>query len=78
MQHVINGKKMLLVFKHTIFPLIIQQDNLPPMFKNELVIEREATLQLRPSMEALRREAQDLDIQIRQLQVKFIPIVDFK
>ncbi|CRL05816.1 CLUMA_CG018842, isoform A [Clunio marinus] len=43
-------------------------DNLPPTFKNELIIEREASLQLRPSLEALRREAQDLDAQIRQLQ----------
>ncbi|KAG5670352.1 hypothetical protein PVAND_000626 [Polypedilum vanderplanki] len=43
-------------------------DNLPPTFKNELVIEREASLQLRPSLEALRREAQDLEIQTRQLQ----------
>lgn len=46
-----------------------QQDNLPPIFKNELIIEREASLQIRPSLEALRREAQDLDAQIRQLQV---------
>lgn len=48
----------------------LQQDNLPPIFKNELIIEREATLQLRPSLESLRREAQDLDVQIRQLQVR--------
>ena len=47
------------------------QDNLPPIFKNELIIEREASLQLRPSLEALRREAQDLEAQIRQLQVKW-------
>lgn len=48
------------------------QDNLPPTFKNELIIEREASLQLRPSLEALRREALDLDVQIRQLQVRAI------
>lgn len=40
------------------------------MFKNELIIEREASLQIRPSLEALRREAQDLEAQIRQLQVR--------
>lgn len=39
------------------------------MFKNELVIEREASLQLRPSLEALRREQLDLEGQTRQLQV---------
>lgn len=50
----------------------VQQDNLPPTFKNELIIEREASLQLRPSLEALRREAQDLDVQIRQLQVRIM------
>lgn len=48
----------------------IQQDNLPPLFKNELIIEREASIQLRPSLDALRREAQDLEAQIRQLQVR--------
>lgn len=55
---------------------LCQQDNLPPTFKNELIIEREASLQLRPSLEALRREAQDLDAQIRQLQVKIRNIND--
>lgn len=53
----------------------LQQDNLPPLFKNELIIEREATLQLRPSLESLRREAQDLDVQIRQLQVRIMMMV---
>ncbi|CAO1427466.1 unnamed protein product [Diamesa serratosioi] len=43
-------------------------DNSPPTFKNELIIERGASLQLRPSLEALRREAIDLETQIRQLQ----------
>lgn len=46
------------------------QDNSPPTFKNELIIERGASLQLRPSLEALRREAVDLETQIRQLQVR--------
>jgi hypothetical protein len=45
------------------------QENLPPMFKNELVIDRDASLQIRPSLEALRREAKELDAQIQQLQV---------
>lgn len=50
-------------------PSFIMQDNLPPALKNELVIERDASLQLRPSLEALRREAKDLEIQMQQLQV---------
>lgn len=54
------------------FSFYVLQDNLPPTFKNELIIEREASLQIRPSLEALRREAQDLDAQIRQLQVKMM------
>lgn len=50
----------------------LPQDNLPPIFKNELIIERDSSLQLRPSLESLRREAQDLDVQIRQLQVRIL------
>lgn len=46
----------------------ILQEN-TPIFKNELIIERESSVQLRPSLEALRREQLDLDAQTRQLQV---------
>lgn len=40
-----------------------------PVFKDELVVDRGATIQVRPSLEALRRESQELEIQIKQLQV---------
>lgn len=43
-------------------------DNSPPPFRNELVIERNSSVQLRTSLEALKREAADLEMQIRQLQ----------
>lgn len=49
--------------------LLPLQDSAIPALKNELVIERGASLQLKPSLDALNREAQDLDAQIRQLQV---------
>lgn len=45
------------------------QENLPPPLRNELVVERGASIQVRPSLEALKREAADLEMQIRQLQV---------
>ncbi|XP_055687714.1 uncharacterized protein LOC129792563 isoform X8 [Lutzomyia longipalpis] len=43
-------------------------ENLPPPLRNELVVERGASIQVRPSFEALKREAADLEMQIRQLQ----------
>uniref|UniRef100_A0A336LMM8 CSON012985 protein n=1 Tax=Culicoides sonorensis TaxID=179676 RepID=A0A336LMM8_CULSO len=39
-----------------------------PIFKNELVLERGGALTLRPSLEQLKREAIELETQIRQLQ----------
>lgn len=45
------------------------QDQSPVPLKNELIIERNASLQVRPSIEALKREAVEIDLQIRQLQV---------
>ncbi|KAL5288901.1 hypothetical protein ACFFRR_009227 [Megaselia abdita] len=39
-----------------------------PLLRNELVFERHSSLQLRPAMESLKREANDLEIQIRQIQ----------
>ncbi|XP_055619189.1 uncharacterized protein LOC129764288 isoform X3 [Toxorhynchites rutilus septentrionalis] len=39
-----------------------------PGFKNGLVVEKGASIQVRPSLEALKRESQDLEIQIKQLQ----------
>lgn len=46
------------------------QDQSPIPLKNELIFERNASLQMRPSVEALKREASDIELQIRQLQVK--------
>lgn len=46
------------------------QDQSPIPLKNELIIERNSSLQMRPSVEALKREASDIELQIRQLQVK--------
>uniref|UniRef100_A0A8W7PV55 Uncharacterized protein n=1 Tax=Anopheles coluzzii TaxID=1518534 RepID=A0A8W7PV55_ANOCL len=43
-------------------------DPMLPVFKDELVVDRGATIQVRPSLEALRRESQELEIQIKQLQ----------
>ncbi|XP_058123240.1 uncharacterized protein LOC131264996 [Anopheles coustani] len=43
-------------------------DPMVPVFKDELVVDRGATIQVRPSLEALRRESQELEIQIKQLQ----------
>uniref|UniRef100_A0A903XXH7 SH3 and cysteine-rich domain-containing protein 3 n=1 Tax=Anopheles gambiae TaxID=7165 RepID=A0A903XXH7_ANOGA len=43
-------------------------DPMMPVFKDELVVDRGATIQVRPSLEALRRESQELEIQIKQLQ----------
>uniref|UniRef100_A0A182SN29 Uncharacterized protein n=1 Tax=Anopheles maculatus TaxID=74869 RepID=A0A182SN29_9DIPT len=39
-----------------------------PVFKDELVVDKGASIQVRPSLEALRRESQELEIQIKQLQ----------
>lgn len=44
------------------------KDTSPPPLKNELVVERNASIQIRPSLEALKRESLDLESQIRQLQ----------
>lgn len=43
-------------------------DNSPPILRDELVVERNSSLQLRPALESLKREAADLELQIRQLQ----------
>lgn len=44
------------------------QENIPPPLKDELVIDRLSAVQVRPSHDALRKEANDLDSQIRQIQ----------
>uniref|UniRef100_A0A182MQK9 F-BAR domain-containing protein n=1 Tax=Anopheles culicifacies TaxID=139723 RepID=A0A182MQK9_9DIPT len=43
-------------------------DPMLPVFKDELVVDKGASIQVRPSLEALRRESQELEIQIKQLQ----------
>ncbi|XP_052860404.1 uncharacterized protein LOC128267575 isoform X2 [Anopheles cruzii] len=43
-------------------------DPMAPAFKDELVMDRGASIQVRPSLDALRRESQELEIQIKQLQ----------
>ncbi|XP_044736642.1 uncharacterized protein LOC123298621 [Chrysoperla carnea] len=42
--------------------------NIPPPLKNELVIDRLASVQIKPSLDALRKEQQDLETQIKQIQ----------
>lgn len=59
-------------FKFHLFYLFKNKDGNPPFFKNELVIERGGTLVLRPSLEQLKREAAELETQIRQLQVSWL------
>ncbi|XP_037047870.1 uncharacterized protein LOC119082453, partial [Bradysia coprophila] len=48
--------------------VLAYSDQSPIPLKNELIIERNASLQMRPSVEALKREASDIELQIRQLQ----------
>lgn len=44
------------------------QENIPPPLKDELVIDRLSAVQVRPSNDALRKEAGELEAQIRQIQ----------
>lgn len=53
------------------FVCLKKKKDSPPLFKNELILERNATMQQRPALETLKREALDLETQIRQLQVSF-------
>ncbi|XP_071050328.1 guanine nucleotide exchange factor VAV2 isoform X10 [Onthophagus taurus] len=43
-------------------------DSIPPPLRDELVIDRLSAVQVRPSFDALKREATDLEVQIRQIQ----------
>ncbi|XP_068897066.1 uncharacterized protein Stacl isoform X7 [Tenebrio molitor] len=49
-------------------PQDIQNDNIPPPLKDELVIDRLSAVQVKPSHDVLRKEAADLEAQIRQIQ----------
>lgn len=62
-------------FPYFFFSLHTTKDGNPPIFKNELVLDRGGTLVLRPSMDQLKREAAELETQIRQLQVNFFVLV---
>nr|XP_029728857.1 uncharacterized protein LOC109418473 isoform X5 [Aedes albopictus] len=44
------------------------QDQTGYALRNELVVDKGASIQVRPSLEALKRESQELEIQIKQLQ----------
>ncbi|CAH1154321.1 unnamed protein product [Phaedon cochleariae] len=46
----------------------LTNENIPPPLKDELVIDRLSAVQIKPSHEALRKESQDLELQIRQIQ----------
>ncbi|GJQ87483.1 hypothetical protein Trydic_g19242 [Trypoxylus dichotomus] len=46
----------------------IPTDSIPPPLKDELVIDRLASVQVKPSFDALRKEAADLEVQIKQIQ----------
>ncbi|KRT84210.1 hypothetical protein AMK59_2153, partial [Oryctes borbonicus] len=46
----------------------IPTDSIPPPLKDELVIDRLASVQVKPSFDALRKEATDLEVQIKQVQ----------
>ncbi|XP_017768870.1 PREDICTED: uncharacterized protein LOC108557011 isoform X5 [Nicrophorus vespilloides] len=43
-------------------------ENIPPPLKDELVIDRLSAVQVKPSHDALRKQAIELDAQIRQIQ----------
>ncbi|GLV34333.1 Stac-like [Carabus blaptoides fortunei] len=45
-----------------------QNENIPPPLKNELVVDRLAAVQVKPSHDALKKEALDLEVQIKQVQ----------
>lgn len=46
----------------------VQTDSIPPPLKDELVIDRLASVQVKPSFDALKKEAADLELQIKQIQ----------
>lgn len=47
--------------------LLFQNTMLPPALKNELVLDRLASIQVRAQFEGLRKEGQDLEVQCKQL-----------
>lgn len=49
------------------FVCVLQEANLPPQLKNELIVDRLASVPVRSRYEALRVEAVELETQIKQL-----------
>ncbi|XP_031637064.1 uncharacterized protein LOC116349649 isoform X3 [Contarinia nasturtii] len=46
----------------------VDEDQSPIPFRNELIVDRNATIQIRPSVDALKRETIEIETQIKQLQ----------
>ncbi|XP_055320022.1 uncharacterized protein LOC129577281 isoform X5 [Sitodiplosis mosellana] len=46
----------------------VDEDQSPIPFRNELIVDRNASIQIRPSVDALKRETIEIETQIKQLQ----------
>ncbi|XP_050305284.1 uncharacterized protein LOC126742589 isoform X2 [Anthonomus grandis grandis] len=46
----------------------LNNENIPPPLKDELVIDQLSAVQIKPSHDALKKESDDLKVQIRQIQ----------
>lgn len=53
-----------------IYCICVVQDQSPIPFKNELIVDRNASIQIKSSVDALKRETIEIETQIKQLQVK--------
>ena len=63
------GSRNFKALKLDFLPLILQDTSLnpPPPLKNEIVVDRLASIQIRGRYESLKKEASELDSQIKQL-----------
>lgn len=59
---------MSFIFIFLIENIFVTQDS-PIPFRNELIVDRNASIQIRPSVDALKRETIEIESQIKQLQV---------
>lgn len=50
--------------------VICLQESMPPVLRGEMLLDRMGGAQARLSYEQLRKDAQDLEMQIKQFQVK--------
>lgn len=48
------------------------QDQSPIPLRNELIMERNASIQVRPSIDALKHESQEIENEIKELQVYIV------